>query len=374
MSNQRNLIILSFDYPPSTGGVARLCHEITLGLQKYYNYIKVITVDKNGIHKPYNVNKEIEIIKVPARRGYCELETVKILRRLENKESYDVICGLWHPEAFLARLAGMKHIFVLAHGAELLPGASRLRKYLWLPIYGRSILNNVKKVITNSGYTKDLVKKISSSTMVSSLPLGVDHIFFSPSQKLKKSSNVIKFCTVARILDFKGHDFVLNTFENLPEDLRSRIEWHIAGTGAHESRLKGLIENSVIKNQVKMHGYIPDKDLPDFYRHNDIFILATREQEKSNQVEGFGLVFLEAQSSALPAIGTRTGGISDAIDEGNGGWLFEQDNSDSLVSILRSILTSPQLIEEQSLKARERVLRHCTWEIYCDKLHNIITA
>lgn len=374
MSNQRNLIIISFDYPPSTGGVARLCHEITLGLQKYYQCVKVITVDIKGIAEPYKVSETVEIIKVPSRRIYCELETVKILRTLKDKDSYDVICGLWHPEGFLARLAGMKHIFILGHGAEFLPGSSRIRKHVWLPIYGRSMLTNVKKVITNSNYTKDLVKNISSNAIVNFLPLGVNHTFFSPSQELKKYSGVIKFCTVARILDFKGHDFILKTFENLPEELRSRIEWHIAGTGPYRSQLEALIKKSTIKGQIKMHGFIPEEHLPDFYRSNDVFILATREQEISNQVEGFGLVFLEAQSSGIPAIGTRTGGISDSIEDGNGGWLFEQDNTRSLFAILQSLLNTPQLIEEQSINARKRVLAHCTWDIYCDKLYNLITA
>ncbi|MFK8059992.1 MAG: glycosyltransferase family 4 protein [Polaribacter sp.] len=370
---KRNLIVLSYDFPPSTGGIARLCYEITIGLKPYYKNIKVITVDIVGVTEPYNVSSEIEIIKLPPKRFICELKTYQILRKLKNKDTYDVICGIWHPEGFLAYLAGMKNIFVLGHGAEFLSGSSKFRKLFWLPIYAKWVLSNVKKVITNSHFTKNLVEKISSKANVTALPLGVNHTFFSPSKTIKESSKIIKFCTVARILEFKGHDFILKTFENLPESLRSKIEWHIAGTGPFFNDLKTLIKKSPIKEQIIVHGFINDKKLPNFYRNNDVFILATREQEKSNQVEGFGLVFLEAQSCGTPVIGTKTGGISDAIEHKNGGWLFESDNTESLEQILTSIIKTPKKIEEQAIKARERVLKKSTWNIYCSQLFKSIS-
>ena len=370
---KRNLIILSYDYPPSTGGIARLCHEITLGLQSYYKSIKVITVAVLGITTPYNSSSDVEIIRVPPKRIKAEFKTIKILQKLKNKDSYDVLCGIWHPEALLAHLAGMKNIFVIGHGTEFLSGGSKFRKYFWMPFYAKWLLNKTKKIVTNSDYTKELVEKISSKANVIPLPLGVNHTFFSPLEKIKEPSEIIKFCTVARVLEFKGHNFILKTFESLPESLRSKIEWHIAGTGPFLNDLKNLIKKSSISNQIKMYGFVEDKLLPHFYRNNDVFILATREQESSNQVEGFGLVFLEAQSCGVPVIGTKTGGISDAIDDENGGWLFEQDNTKDLTEILTSILTSPKIIQEQATKARERVLKKSSWEIYCNQLFKIIS-
>jgi len=371
---KRNLIILSYDYPPSTGGVARLCHEITIGLKEYYKSIKVITVAITGVTTPYNASEAIEIIKVPTKRLQCELKTFQLLRKLKNKESYDVICGIWHPEAFIARMAGMKNIYVLGHGAEFLSGTSKMRKYFWLPFYAKWVLGKTKKIITNSQYTKGLVEKITSKAAVVALPLGVNHTFFSPSDDVTDASEVIKFCTVARVLKFKGHDFILKTLENLSEPMRSRVEWHIAGTGPYLDDLKALVEKSPIKNQVTIHGFIPDAALPNFYRTKDVFILATRAQKNTNQVEGFGLVFLEAQACGLPAIGTKTGGIADAIDEGNGGWLFEQDNSESLIKIITAICNEPELMKQQAIKARERVLKKSTWTLYCNELYKILSS
>lgn len=371
---KRNLIILSYDYPPSTGGIARLCHEISIGLKQYYKKIKVITVDIKGITIPYNASQDIEIVKLAPKRIQCELKTVQILRKLKNKETYDVICGMWHPEGFLAYIAGMKNIYILSHGAELLAGNSKFKKWFWLPFYANFVLNKAKKIVTNSRYTKKLVENITAKATVIALPLGVNHTFFSPSKIKETPTSIIKFCTVARILEFKGHDFILKTFENLPKSLRSKIEWNIAGTGPYINDLKLLIQKSPMQEQIKIHGFIADENLPNFYRSQDVFVLATREQKNTHQVEGFGLVFLEAQACGIPVIGTKTGGIEDAIDNKNGGWLFEQDNTDSLKKIVTSLLNKPELIKEQSVKARERVLEKSTWDIYCKELYKILEA
>jgi len=369
---KKNLLILTYDFPPSTGGIARLCNEISAGMQSYYQKVKIITIDAKEVSIPYNSSK-VDLIKIPSKRFFSEIKIVKEIRKIKDKDTYDVICGLWHPEALLAFLGGMKNVFILGHGTEFLYGTSKFREFFWLPIYCKSILKQASKVIANSNYTNSLIQEINSKSNSTALPLAVNHKFFSP--KLNHQSfkeNTIKFSTVSRVLQFKGHDFILETFESLPESIRKRLEWHIAGTGPYLDELKEKISRSSLKKQVVIHGFVPDDKLPDFYTSTDVFILATREQKFSTQVEGFGLVFLEAQSCGLPAIGTNTGGIPDAIDHENGGWLFEQDNSYELKKIIIDIFENPDIVREQSKKARERVLLDYTWGIYCEKLQAIL--
>lgn len=368
----KNLLIISYDYPPSTGGIARLCNEITIGLTAYYKKIKVFTTHNSTSALPYQISTA-EITRFPSKRIQCEIATIQAIRKIKNKDSYDVLCGIWHPEVLIALLGGMKNIYLLGHGAEFLSGASKFRKNVWLPLYCKWILKNTKKVITNSNYTKNLVKKIYNKTHTIALPLAVNHNFFIPKSS-KVFDKTIKFVTVSRILKFKGHDFILNTFESLPEHISSKIEWHIAGTGPYLEKIKKRVSNSSLKSKIYFHGFVPDKKLPTFYNTKDIFLLATRENKSiSHQVEGFGLVFLEAQSCGLPVIGSNTGGIPDAIDINNGGWLFEQDDIVSLRKIITSLVTDKSLIEKQSIKARKRIIEKCTWDIYCNKLFKIIT-
>ncbi len=367
---QRKLLILSYDFPPSSGGIARLCHEISMRLNTYYQHIRIITINNTSNLKPYN-NLNIDVTKLPSKRIFSELAAISIIRKIKEKNTYDVICGVWHPEAILAYLGGMKNIYILGHGTEFLYGTSKFRKSIWLPIYAKWILKKSKKIICNSHYTQKLVKRISTKIKTEAIPLAVNHTFFSPDIS-KDNTGIIKFCTVSRILKFKGHDFILKTFENLPEEIKLRIEWHIAGTGPYYNELEKRINKSPFKNKIKLHGFVDDDKLADFYNQSNVFILATREQSTSTQVEGFGLVFLEAQSCGLPAIGTNTGGIPDAIDNGNGGWLIEQDNEKELKELVINLVNNPSKIIDQSIKARQRILLECTWENYCEKLYNKI--
>lgn len=367
----RSLILFSYDFPPSDGGIARLCHEIAVGAGSYYERVVVLTRERTGYSVLYNQSAGIELVEVRPQRGACEYDCFRYLRAIRNKEQYDIICGLWHPEAAIALAAGFKEVYTLAHGAELLPGASLFRKSFWLPIYGKYILKSVKSVIANSSYTEKLVKNICSDVRSIAIPLAVNEEFFKPASK-EKTDRILSICTVSRIQPFKAHDFILKTIAKLPQEYKDRLHYNIAGTGPYLSQLKRLAAGLDLKDRVSFHGFIPDLQLPAFYNANELFILCTRESGDSTQVEGFGLVFLEAQACGLPVIGSRTGGIPDAVEEGNGGWLIEQDNEKELSDLLVRLTDNPQLLREMGRKARTRVEKEATWKMYCKKLFSYI--
>ena len=318
----KHLIIFSYDYPPNDGGVARLCKEIAAGAKDYYQNVKVLTVDKTGISKPYNAAENIKIVRIGGKRGKLELNFFRYLRSIKNKHDYDILCGLWHPEAIIALLSGFKNVYTLAHGTELLYGQSKFKKYFWLPIYSHFILGKVKRVIGNSHYTQQLALKVNRKANAVALPLAVNHNFFRPLKKQKSEDGILSICSVSRIHKFKGYDFIIKTIADLPKEYKSKIRYNVAGKGAYLSELKQFVKDLNLENIVSFKGFVADEDLPAFYNGNDLFILCTRESKDSTAVEGFGLVFLEAQSCGIPAIGTRTGGIPDAIEEENGGWLI----------------------------------------------------
>ncbi|MAN58581.1 MAG: hypothetical protein CMC08_01945 [Flavobacteriaceae bacterium] len=368
----KTLVLFSYDFPPSTGGIARLCKEIVSHSIQYYHHIEVITIKKDGPAKTFIENDNISVTYLPPQRGLTEWAALKKLRSFRAKDQIDVLCGLWHPEGALALLAGMENIFVLAHGAELLAGNNYFRKYLWHPLYAKWVLGKADKIIANSNYTRQLVTEINERAKVRALPLGVDTEFFRPTTNQEKKTGNFMIVTVSRILHFKGHDFVLKALEQLPNNIKQKIEWHIAGRGPYLKELKNLVSQSTVKDQVVFHDFVPDKILPSFYNMADVFILATRMATVSNQVEGFGLVFLEAQASGIPVIGTRTGGIPDAIEDENGGWLIDQDNSKQLQDILERLIINPDIQKNEGRNARIRVEESYTWQSYVTELQKII--
>ncbi|WP_343588614.1 glycosyltransferase family 4 protein [Flavobacterium sp.] len=372
MHLDKKLIIFSYDFPPSNGGIARLCQEIAVGMKTHYSSVSVLTRKKNGPNIPYNL-KEVQIIELPNKRVACELKALSYLRKLKDKSNYDIICGNWHPESFLCIISGFKNVFVLGHGTEFLSGDSYFRKQVWLPYYSKFVLNRIKLIIANSNYTEGLIRQISYLANATTLPLAVNHNFFKPLNKDSSQFSKLKICTVSRIEHFKGHDFIAKVIANMPAEFREKIEWNIAGTGNYLKDLVGIVDVLGLKNQVKFHGFVKDEDLPAFYSNNNLFILCSRENPNNTSVEGFGLVFLEAQSCGIPVIGTNTGGISDAIHDHNGGWLINQDDESQLKNLLLSFLRDESIINKMGEKARERVVKYCTWEIYCMKLKELLS-
>ena len=363
----KTLLIFAYDFPPSTGGISRLCYEIAIGQEAYFNEIVVLTRKKKGQYQSEKLTN-FKLIELPSQRVKCELKAFQVLKSF-NLKTTTILTSLWYPEAFLAVASGHKNIYSLAHGAELQPGDSKFRKHIWQKLFGRYVLNRIKRVISNSNFTKNLVEKIAPNVSVEALPLGVDIEQFKPLH-IKKSSDQFIISSLSRIHKFKGFDQVLEALCLLPIDIQKRVTWHIGGTGPYLNEFQEKVKET--KVHVKFKGFIPDHQLAEFYNQSHIFILFTQDIPQQNSVEGFGLVFLEAQSCGIPVIGTKTGGIPDAIEQGNGGWLLEQNDVVGLSQHIAKLVAMPEIVNEQSKLARHRCIKQSSWQAYNQKLSRLL--
>lgn len=364
----KRIIVFSYDFPPNTGGIARLTENIALhlALNTHKDYEIIVLTKKVMYRKP--VNDRVRIIEVnPSYKGRL-FESYKYLSSLDNKDQTIVICGLWWPEGFVAELAGIKNIFILTHAAEIRPDNTWFRKKIWIPIIAKLILTKAKGVIANSEFTSSISKQLAPKANVYCLPLAVDHKLFIPTG-YKRSTNCLNIITITRIHLWKGLDTILNAIIKLPPDIRKNIQWEIAGKGPDESILKKMVSESPIKDQVKFLGFVDDEELPKLYSSADLFALCTRADENSSNIEGFGLVFLESQACGTPTIGTHFGGIPSAIDHNNGGWLI--NNEQELTTLIKRLYYNRNLIEDQSKLARTRVENFFTWNYYISNIMKI---
>ncbi len=115
-----------------------MCGEIALGMHSYYSSVEVVTRDIIGPNtgfKPKNFN----VKRFSENRGRLELAIINYLKNYNSSE-VDILCGVWHPEAGLALLAGHKNIYVLGHGTEFLHAKSLFRKHIWINMYCKFIL------------------------------------------------------------------------------------------------------------------------------------------------------------------------------------------------------------------------------------------
>ena len=353
------LVILTYDFKPNNGGIARLCNEIeNCCVSTGLNYLVVTNVP--GEESP-------NIKRIVGKRGFVEYKIYRYLK--ENLKEGDVILtGTYHPDGIIGYLTGAP-TYYLAHGAEFLKGKTFFRQHIW-PFYRDWVLKQPVKIIANSHYTENLVRSCVKSANVVALPLAVDEKRFKPTRE-KYDDGKLHLCTIARLERFKAQDFVIKTIGSLPVEYRSKIVFEIAGKGVYRPELERMVAEYGLQEQVKFLGFVADSELCDFYSRNDMFILTTREDP--DNVEGFGLVFTEAQACGTACIGSRSGGIPDAVEEGNGGWLIDQDNEKQLIELLINCIDNPQIVKSQCAKARQRIEASCTWSQYFNKLQKLLS-
>jgi phosphatidyl-myo-inositol dimannoside synthase len=371
------LLLFAFEYPPVSGGISRLCTEIGSNLKNDQARVSVLT-QKSTKEIPAPLLPEI---RVDCQRPFREWKAFWLLRNISQKNAagkFTTVCGIWYPEGLIAYLARVRPLVILAHGAELLPPVSRWRRKLWNTLQ-RRVLESADLVITNSEYTRKLVCSVAPKATGRAIPLAVDAERFAPGvreaskDKFGLSGKTV-LCTVSRLQQYKGHDVVLRAIASLAPNEREHIIYLIAGHGPHEQELKELAVKLGLDRQIRWLGFVSETELPEIYRASDLFVLCTREAPQEQAVEGFGLVLLEAQACGVPVVGTKTGGIPEAIKNGEGGWLIEQDNSAKLAEILSELVRTPEAFRQAGMQARQRVLRECTWKSYGQRFSSALQS
>lgn len=356
------MIVFSFDYPPRDGGIARLSSEIVAAADAAGVSVEVLTQSSelSGLSVP-----GVPTDRVNPERPRRELAA---LTRVPGWRDAVVVSGIWYPEGLLASLGRPRFHAVLAHGMELMPSLSPWRRQLWASLQRRT-LTGAQVVVANSRYTAEWVRRTAPDAVIEVVPLAVDAARFTPegrdaerARRGWQGKQVV--LTVSRLAGYKAHDTVLRAIASIPASERSDLCYAIAGRGPSEASLRALAEELDIASSVQWLGFVPESELASLYAASDLFVLVTRELEASREVEGFGLVFLEAQACGTAVVGARTGGIPDAVSEGEGGWLIEADDEAALAMHLRSLVASPEAVRAEGARGRARVLRDCTWSGY----------
>lgn len=364
-AGQNGVLVYTSDYLPNDGGISRLCQEIVHGLRLSGSPAQVLHCPASSHWKATGRRTPVPQVVSPH-----QWDAFRLLSR--RGRGGPVICGLWYPDGLIAVLARVRPLVILAHGAELLPPEALWRRPLWRSLL-RTVCASADLVVANSAFTERLVREAAPSAHVAAIPLGVDHVRFCPGDRrcAKRAFAVegrLVISTVARLHSYKGHDVVMRALADLPAEVRSRFLYLVAGRGPSRDWLEGEARRLGVHREVRFLGFVPEEGLADLYRASDLFALCTREVGERREVEGFGLAFLEAQACGTPVVGTRTGGIADAVREGEGGWLIDPDDADSLARILMRMTTDTASFCEAGESARRRVERDCTWAQYVGRL------
>lgn len=238
----------------------------------------------------------------------------------------------------------------------------------------RRIINRCDDVIALSRYTKEKIVKAHQipSKKISIIPGGVDLDRFQEADDKKKirgdlqipEEKTILF-TVRNLVRRMGLENLLDAMGQVVRTA-SDIYLVIGGAGPLKDDLVEKAQQLNIGDHIRFVGFIPEEKLPEYYAMADLFILPTRE------LEGFGLVTLEAMASGVPVLGTPVGGTLEILGEFDSSFLFRDTTSDSIAALIEEkcqiIKEKPEEWKEIAKKCRLFVEDNYSWEQHIDAL------
>jgi phosphatidyl-myo-inositol dimannoside synthase len=261
----------------------------------------------------------------------------------------------------LKKLLGLPYV-VYCHGEEI----PQLDRYKYQPKVRNRIYLNADAVIAASEFTRNnLIKLGVPSERVCKIVPGVDSARFCPMPRRAdlveryRLQGKIVVLTVARLVPRKGHRIAVEAFSKICHEVPN-AHYLIVGTGPEEARLRQMVSEAGLNERVTFAGYVPAEQLPDIYNLCDVMVMPNR-QESDGDVEGFGIVFLEANAAGKPVIGGRSGGAIEAIAEGRTGYLVNPEDSNELAMVLRRLLIDRNLREELGQEGKRRVRTEFSW-------------
>ena len=173
--------------------------------------------------------------------------------------------------------------------------------------------------------------------------------------------------TVGRLVGRKNIEGVLRALPRVTEMVPNLL-YLIAGDGKDRERLEVASAQMGLSPFVRFLGYVPDGLLPALYCASDVFLMPSLERKNSQDYEGFGIVFSEANACGKPVIGGRSGGMADAVIDGETGLLVDPHSVDEIAAAIIRLLTDQELAHRLGENGRRRVERELSWERVAERL------
>jgi phosphatidylinositol alpha-1,6-mannosyltransferase len=373
----RESFLLTFDFPPMGGGIARLMGELTRHFPPGSLLVSTGAMPQSAATDASFPNP-IDRISIQARR----LRTLRGLlfwsRRVtalarERRPGF-VWCGQLRPATYPAKWLNERlgvPYGILVHGGDLLGLQHKIHQSRVKRGTAKSLLASASVIIANSRWTRDLCHVVLGELglddhegRVRIVPLGTDPTQFRPAPPdpaLRRRYGLEEgtwLLTVARLVPHKGVDVTLQALAGLARD-HPNLRYAIVGRGDHQPALESLAAELGLRDRVRFLTGVNDGDLPAIYNSTQLYVGVSRQA--GIDVEGFGISLLEASSSGLAVIAGRSGGIPDAVRDGETGVLVDSENPRAVGAAISSLLADPARAARLGEQGRKAVVEHFNW-------------
>ncbi len=294
--------------------------------------------------------------------GYLA-SAVLAARRLARSGRFDLVHVHWPlPHvlpAWAARAAGGIPLVVTFHGVELTFARSAPVPFLRALL--RRAIRTADAVTANSTYTAGLIRELYDRP-VEIIPFG-STVKAAPGTAANPGASPaerpFRLLFVGRLVERKGVHYLLDALAALRDGIDVRLD--VVGEGSMRRALEDQAAALGLRDRVTFHGFVPDDALAERYRTADAFVLPATYDAKGD-VEGLGVVLIEAAAFGLPLIGTAAGGIPDIVKHDETGLLVPPGDAAALAEAVEALAGDRERSRALGRGAREHVERAFSWD------------
>jgi phosphatidylinositol alpha-1,6-mannosyltransferase len=323
-------LVITNDFPPRKGGIQTFVSQLVS--QMYPRSVVVYTSNWSGAAEfdqtlPYDVIRADTSMLLPTPK-----QIRKAKQLVKQYDCDQVLFGALAPLGLMSgplKRAGIKQVVAITHGHEA--------GWAKIPVLRTLLKLSARKVdvVTYlTDYTKKLISPLlNANSEIVQLTPAVDADRYLPYSAENKEMLRTKYelndklilLGLSRLMPRKGFDSVIKVLPKLIKKYPNLI-FLVAGSGPDQKRLKKLAVKYKVSDRVKFLGAITFEQLPDIYNLADVFAMPCRSRFNGLDIEGFGIVYLEAAACALPVVAGDSGGAVEAVQAGQTGELVSKSD------------------------------------------------
>jgi phosphatidyl-myo-inositol dimannoside synthase len=378
-----SVLLVTNDFPPRSGGIQSYLENLVGGLVKTGTHTLTVYAPKWKGCEAFDLEAATdgyEVVRHPTTLMVPEPSVAIRMRRLIASHDVDTVWfGAAAPLALLAPLArdaGASRVIASTHGHEV--------GWSMLPLARtalRRIGNDTDLVTFISQYTRDrFASAFGPRAALERLSPGVDTDRFEPDSvaraelraRYRLGERPVIVC-LSRLVPRKGQDMLIRA---LPA-IRQRIDGAalvIVGGGPHRTTLHQLAHQFGVAEHVVFTDGVPADELPAHHAMADVFAMPCRTRGAGLDVEGLGIVYLEASASGVPVVAGRSGGAPESVIDGETGLVVDGRDVGAIAVAVGDLLADPDRAAQMGAAGRRWVVENWQWRTKSQRLGELLTG
>ena len=372
----QKLLLVTNDFGPRTGGIETFIIGLLERIEDKEIWVYTSHQQNSADYDQRWLNKyKVRVIRDRSKVLLPTIRVVRNLRKLIKSQEIEVIWfGAAAPLGISApwlRLPSVKRVIALTHGHEV--WWAKIPPFSWLLRYASSGIDFVGVL---GDYTERAISKAVNREKLIRIAPGIDIQHFTKTgsslrKDLQLGNRPVIIC-VGRLVHRKGQDKLIEALPEIKKFIPDAILL-IVGEGPHRKELDLLVTKYKLEDSVKFIGRISYDDLPKYLSASDLFAMPSRDRLFGLEVEGLGIVYLEASACQLPVIVGRSGGATDALLEGVTGISVNGRDTNEIAGAVVKLLGNKKLAEEMGKSGRKWIESEWSWSIWSKRFSNLIS-